>query len=162
MTMSIGTIQGRLRIHVKHGHKGIGRQKAGDLQEPGGFGGFVIRRVGSGLGGGDAWSGGVFDVDERLKELSAKGDGVERLNAVVDFKRFRTDMERAAPGSDPRQEPASEGFTQKNPCRSHAENVEAMKKQTALHLENGVEAPRIGVMAAFGCKPPVSAIARAW
>ena len=29
---------------------------------------------------------------------------------------------------------ASEGFTQKNLHRSHAENVEAMKKQTALHL----------------------------
>src|SRR3984893_6045804 len=46
---------------------------------------------------------------------------------------------------------ASEGFTQKNLHRSHAENVEAMKKQTALHLENNVEVPRIGVMAAFGC-----------
>jgi len=46
---------------------------------------------------------------------------------------------------------ASEGFTQKNLHRSHAENVEAMKTQTALHLENGVEVPRIGVMAAFGC-----------
>jgi isopropylmalate/homocitrate/citramalate synthase len=46
---------------------------------------------------------------------------------------------------------ASESFTQKNLHRSHAENIEAMKKQTALHLENGVEVPRIGVMAAFGC-----------
>jgi hydroxymethylglutaryl-CoA lyase len=46
---------------------------------------------------------------------------------------------------------ASEGFTQKNLHRSHAENVAAMKKQTALHLENGVAVPRIGVMAAFGC-----------
>ena len=46
---------------------------------------------------------------------------------------------------------ASEGFTQKNLYRSHAENVEAMKKQTVLHLENGVEVLRIGVMAAFGC-----------
>jgi hypothetical protein len=46
---------------------------------------------------------------------------------------------------------ASEAFTQKNLHRSHAENVEAMKKQTALHLENDVEVPRIGVMAAFGC-----------
>ena len=46
---------------------------------------------------------------------------------------------------------ASEAFTRKNLHRSHAENVEAMKKQTALHLENGVEVPRIGVMAAFGC-----------
>src|SRR5713226_5046246 len=46
---------------------------------------------------------------------------------------------------------ASEAFTQKNLHRSHAENVEAMKKQTALHLENGVEVLRIGVMAAFGC-----------
>jgi len=46
---------------------------------------------------------------------------------------------------------ASEAFTRKNLHRSHAENVEAMKKQTALHLENDVEVPRIGVMAAFGC-----------
>jgi len=46
---------------------------------------------------------------------------------------------------------ASEGFTRKNLNRSHAENVEAMKKQTRLHLENGVEVPRIGIMAAFGC-----------
>ena len=46
---------------------------------------------------------------------------------------------------------ASEAFTQKNLHRSHAENVEAMKKQTALHLENNVEVPWIGVMAAFGC-----------
>ena len=35
--------------------------------------------------------------------------------------------------------------------RSHADNVEAMRKQTALHLENNVPVPRIGVMAAFGC-----------
>jgi isopropylmalate/homocitrate/citramalate synthase len=46
---------------------------------------------------------------------------------------------------------ASEAFTQKNLHRSHAENVEAMKKQTALHLANDVKVPRIGVMAAFGC-----------
>jgi isopropylmalate/homocitrate/citramalate synthase len=46
---------------------------------------------------------------------------------------------------------ASEAFTQKNLHRSHADNVAAMKKQTALHLENGVAVPRIGVMAAFGC-----------
>jgi len=46
---------------------------------------------------------------------------------------------------------ASEGFTRKNLNRSHGENVEAMKKQTRLHLENGVDVPRIGIMAAFGC-----------
>ena len=46
---------------------------------------------------------------------------------------------------------ASEAFIQKNLHRSHAENVQAMKKQTALHLENGVEVPWFGVMAAFGC-----------
>jgi hypothetical protein len=27
---------------------------------------------------------GVFDIDERLRELSAKGDELERLNALVD------------------------------------------------------------------------------
>jgi transposase, IS5 family len=43
---------------------------------------------------------GFFDVDERLEELSAKGDRLERLNAVVDFELFRADLERAVPRSD--------------------------------------------------------------
>jgi hydroxymethylglutaryl-CoA lyase len=46
---------------------------------------------------------------------------------------------------------ASEAFTRKNLNRSHAENLEAMRKQTALHLAKGVPVTRIGVMAAFGC-----------
>ena len=43
---------------------------------------------------------GFFDVEGRLKELSAKGDALERLNAVVDFGLFRADLERAVPRSD--------------------------------------------------------------
>src|SRR4051794_30033172 len=43
---------------------------------------------------------GFFDVDERLKELSAKGDPLERLNALVDFELFRPDLARAVPRSD--------------------------------------------------------------
>jgi IS5 family transposase len=43
---------------------------------------------------------GFFDVGERLKELSAKGDALERLSAVVDFEQFRSDLERAVPRSD--------------------------------------------------------------
>ena len=39
---------------------------------------------------------GFFDVDERLKQLSAKGDGLERLKAVVDFELFRADLVLAA------------------------------------------------------------------
>jgi isopropylmalate/homocitrate/citramalate synthase len=46
---------------------------------------------------------------------------------------------------------ASKDFTRKNLNRSHAENVEAMRKQTALHLSRGIRVDRIGVMAAFGC-----------
>ncbi|MCK8786945.1 hydroxymethylglutaryl-CoA lyase [Roseomonas sp. NAR14] len=46
---------------------------------------------------------------------------------------------------------ASEAFTRRNLNRSHAENVEAMRRQTALHQEAGVPVTRIGVMAAFGC-----------
>jgi isopropylmalate/homocitrate/citramalate synthase len=46
---------------------------------------------------------------------------------------------------------ASEGFTRKNLNRSHAENVEAMKKHSALQLSKGIPVNRIGVMAAFGC-----------
>jgi transposase, IS5 family len=38
---------------------------------------------------------GFFDVDARLKELSAKGDALERLSAVVDFELFRGALERA-------------------------------------------------------------------
>ena len=43
---------------------------------------------------------GFFDADERLKELSSKGDDLERLNAVVDFELFRPDLARAVPRSD--------------------------------------------------------------
>src|SRR6201986_1217058 len=43
---------------------------------------------------------GFFDVEDRLKQLSAKGDSLERLNAVVDFELFRADLERAVPRSD--------------------------------------------------------------
>jgi hydroxymethylglutaryl-CoA lyase len=46
---------------------------------------------------------------------------------------------------------ASEAFTRKNLHRGHAENLEAMRKQTATHLSRGVPVTRIGVMAAFGC-----------
>ena len=43
---------------------------------------------------------GFFDVDERLRELSAKGDDLERLVAAVDFELFRPDLARAVPRSD--------------------------------------------------------------
>ena len=44
--------------------------------------------------------GGFFDIEERLKELSAKGDTLERLNGLVDFELFRPDLERAVPRAD--------------------------------------------------------------
>lgn len=43
---------------------------------------------------------GMFDVDERLRELSAKGDALERLSELVDFELFRPDLERAVPRAD--------------------------------------------------------------
>ena len=43
---------------------------------------------------------GFFDVDQRLKELSVKGEELERLSAIVDFEMFRADLERAVPRSD--------------------------------------------------------------
>jgi len=43
---------------------------------------------------------GLFDVDARLRELSAKGDGLERIAALVDFEMFRPELERAVPRSD--------------------------------------------------------------
>jgi hydroxymethylglutaryl-CoA lyase len=46
---------------------------------------------------------------------------------------------------------ASDAFTRQNLHRSHVENLEAMRKQTRLHLSKNVPVKRIGVMAAFGC-----------
>jgi isopropylmalate/homocitrate/citramalate synthase len=46
---------------------------------------------------------------------------------------------------------ASDAFSRKNLNRGHAENLEAMRKQTAAHLAAGVPVTRLGVMAAFGC-----------
>ena len=43
---------------------------------------------------------GFFDVDQRLREISAKGDDLERLNAIVDFEAFRAELARAVPRSD--------------------------------------------------------------
>jgi IS5 family transposase len=40
---------------------------------------------------------GFFDIEERLQPLSAKGDCLERLSAVIDFELFRRDLERAVP-----------------------------------------------------------------
>ena len=41
------------------------------------------------VGAANAGSSWVFDIEERLKRLSAKGDELERLNNVVDFEPFR-------------------------------------------------------------------------
>jgi transposase, IS5 family len=43
---------------------------------------------------------GFFDGDERLKALSAAGDPLERLAAVVDFEVFREELEAALSRSD--------------------------------------------------------------
>src|SRR6478735_8119888 len=43
---------------------------------------------------------GFFDLEDRLARLSAKGDELERLSAVVDFELFRRELERAVPRSD--------------------------------------------------------------
>jgi hydroxymethylglutaryl-CoA lyase len=46
---------------------------------------------------------------------------------------------------------ASNAFSIKNLNRGHAENLDAMRRQTAVHLKAGIPVTRIGVMAAFGC-----------
>ncbi len=43
---------------------------------------------------------GFFDLEERMAGLSAKGDGLQRLSAAVDFERFRPELERAVPRAD--------------------------------------------------------------
>lgn len=43
---------------------------------------------------------GFFDIEERLAALSAKGDALEKLDRLIDFERFRPDLERAVPRAD--------------------------------------------------------------
>ena len=52
------------------------------------------------LGGAHGGSAGVVDRDERSAALSAAGDPLERLAAVVDFERFRGELEAALDRSD--------------------------------------------------------------
>jgi IS5 family transposase len=43
---------------------------------------------------------GFFDVEERLRELSLKGDDLERVKALIDFEMFRPALEAAVPRAD--------------------------------------------------------------
>jgi transposase, IS5 family len=43
---------------------------------------------------------GFFDIEERLRELSAKGDDLGRIKVLVDFEMFRPDLEAAVPRAD--------------------------------------------------------------
>ena len=43
---------------------------------------------------------GFFDAEERLRWLSASGDPLERLRAVVEFEAFRAELEAALPRAD--------------------------------------------------------------
>ncbi len=43
---------------------------------------------------------GFFDIDQRLADLSSKGDDLERLASVVDFELFRSELEAAVPRKD--------------------------------------------------------------
>jgi transposase, IS5 family len=43
---------------------------------------------------------GFFDFDDRLAELSAKGDALERVKGLVDFEMFRSALEAAVPRAD--------------------------------------------------------------
>lgn len=43
---------------------------------------------------------GFFDMADRLQQLSAKGDDLERISGLVDFEMFRAELEQAVPRSD--------------------------------------------------------------
>jgi hypothetical protein len=47
-----------------------------------------------------AGQAGFFDASDRRRELSSKGDELERIAALVDFAQFRPGLERAVPRSD--------------------------------------------------------------
>ena len=47
-----------------------------------------------------AGQSGFFDAEERLRWLSASGEALERLRAVVEFEAFRAELEAALPRAD--------------------------------------------------------------
>ena len=51
-------------------------------------------------GAGDGAAGWTFAIEGRLRELSAQGGDLERVDALVDFAAFRPELERARPRSD--------------------------------------------------------------
>ncbi|WP_207538865.1 hydroxymethylglutaryl-CoA lyase [Sabulicella rubraurantiaca] len=89
----------------------------------------------------DVVSGFKARPDVRYTALWFNAQGLERALAFRDRLHITGSISLTA----------SEAFTRKNLNRSHAENLEAMRKQTALHLSHDVPVERIGVMAAFGC-----------
>jgi hypothetical protein len=52
------------------------------------------------MGAAIAGQAGFFDADERLRALSAAGDPLERLRAVVKFEALRAGLETALPRAD--------------------------------------------------------------
>ena len=59
----------------------------------------LLSRIGGRKDGGTA--AGFWDVEERLRELSAQGDPLEKLAATVDFEMFRADLAAAQCPRDP-------------------------------------------------------------
>ncbi len=43
---------------------------------------------------------GFFDAADRLQQLSAKGDDLERIAGLVEFEMFRAELDQAVPRSD--------------------------------------------------------------
>lgn len=64
------------------------------------FGGSVMHSARRRCGTDQGRQAGLFDIEERLGDLSAKGDELERINALVNFEAFRSELERAVPRSD--------------------------------------------------------------
>src|SRR4051794_761660 len=50
--------------------------------------------------GHGGWVSRFFNFDERLAALSAKGDDLERVKALVSFEMFRPTLDAAVPRSD--------------------------------------------------------------
>jgi len=77
---------------------------------------------------------GFFDTDARLRALSAAGDPLERLGAVMDFELFRPDLEAALARADrsrggrPMAPQIARGNATRARVRAHVEHVFATEK----------------------------------